>query len=129
KLLPLASRVYLVAPSNRLGDGQLAAEAQRCQALLGQAARLGMIALASDDSPPRVVREQVQTALGLPTCEVLPSQASLLGEAARVEPPMTLCALWLGVSKLITRLARALDGLRDGLSLGSWDSKGIAPGF
>jgi predicted acylesterase/phospholipase RssA len=57
---------------------------------------------------------------------ILPGQAELLRESARIEPPFTVHAPLLAVSTEITRLARRIAGLRVGLALGSGAAKGIA---
>src|SRR5439155_24677976 len=75
---------------------------------------------------PKAVRERVQAASGLTHVVVLPSQAQLLREAARVGPPMVLSAPRASTSNIIMRLAREVAGLRVGLALGAGAAKGLA---
>jgi NTE family protein len=104
----------------------VAALARRSRRLMAPHATLDLIALSNDGSPPGAVRDRAQAALGVPPCVVLPAQAELVREAARVRPPLTLHAPTLGISRELTRLARGIAGLRIGLALGSGAAKGVA---
>jgi NTE family protein len=126
RVLPMANRAYLVAPDGSLDASDLPAMVQRWQVQLGRDATLGVIALAPHGASDRTIRDRVRERLALPECHVLPSQAELIREAARVAAPMALRAPQHAVSKAVTRLAREVAGLRVGLALGGGAARGVA---
>jgi NTE family protein len=126
RLIPLANRVYVVSAVRDLTGPDLSGLVRWTRQHTAQGTTLGAIALASDGSATGAVRDHVQAALGIAGSVILPGQTELWQLGEQVQPPIVLRAPQLGVSKLFTRLAREVAGLRVGLALGSGAAKGVA---
>jgi NTE family protein len=125
-VVPLASRVLLLAGSSALNTPDLARTARHARRLLTPDATLDCVMLANSAAAPSAVVDRARAVLGVSSCTVLPAPAELGREAASIAPPMTLRAPDQPTSRTITRLAREVAGLRVGLALGSGAAKGVA---
>ena len=125
RIAPMATHLRIVAASDAVGPG-LTDLVRRCRAGAAPSTALGMIVAASNGSTPEAIRECARTVLGVPESAVLPSQAELLREMARAELPLTLRGPRLAASKILTRVAREVAGLRVGVAFGSGAARGVA---
>lgn len=123
-ILPLADRLFLVAPFGSMGSPDVVSLAHRCRAALAPDASLEMLALVSPGTSVSNVRDG--DGIRVSAVHPLPNQAELLHESAKAVGPLILGLPDSSLSKSFMRLARNVARLRVGIALGGGAAKGIS---